>query len=67
MAKVSGLSLLQEHERNPLHASTFGVGEMIRDILLKSIQKIYLFIGGSATNDAGIGMADALGYTFLNN
>lgn len=67
MAKVSGLNLLDSHEKNPMFTSTFGVGEIIRDILDKDVQKIYLFIGGSATNDAGIGMANALGFLFLDH
>jgi glycerate kinase len=49
-----------------LKTTTFGVGELILDIINKQIHKIYLFIGGSATNDAGIGMAAALGYKFID-
>ena len=66
MAQASGLHLLKPHERNCLHTTTFGTGELIRDAISKGVQKIVLGIGGSATNDAGIGMAAALGYRFLD-
>ncbi|HHH52911.1 MAG TPA: glycerate kinase, partial [Bacteroidetes bacterium] len=46
--------------------TTFGTGELIADAMEKGAKKIFLFVGGSATNDAGIGMAQALGYRFLN-
>jgi glycerate 2-kinase len=67
MAKASGLQLLEENERNPLHTSTIGTGQLILDALDEGATKIILGIGGSATNDAGIGMAHALGFRFLNN
>lgn len=66
MAQAAGLPLLQLHERDPLSTTTFGVGEMIKDALDKGIKKIVLGIGGSATNDVGIGMAAALGWQFLD-
>ncbi|GAB4340227.1 MAG: glycerate kinase [Flammeovirgaceae bacterium] len=66
MAKASGLMLLSDNERNPLWTSTYGTGEMIKDALEQGVQKIILGIGGSATNDAGIGMASALGFRFLD-
>lgn len=66
VASASGLVLLKEKERNPLKTSTFGTGKMIADALSKGYQQIYLFLGGSATNDAGIGIAAALGCQFLN-
>ncbi len=66
MAKASGLQLLKENERNPLHTSTIGTGELIVDALNEGADNIILGIGGSATNDAGIGMAHALGFRFLN-
>jgi glycerate kinase len=66
MAQASGLQLLGEEERNPLKTSTFGTGQMIRHALEKGAKNILLGIGGSATNDAGIGMANALGYEFLD-
>lgn len=67
MAKASGLQLLKPEDRNPLHTTTYGTGELISDALYKGITKIVLGIGGSATNDGGVGMASALGFTFLNH
>lgn len=64
MASASGLQLLTPSERNPLKTSTFGTGEMIIDAMNRGVSHIYLLIGGSATNDGGIGMAKALGYHF---
>ena len=66
MAQAAGLQLLTYQERNPLKTSTFGVGEMIVDALKKGAKHIILGIGGSATNDLGIGMAAALGWTFYD-
>lgn len=66
MARASGLGLLLKKEQNPLHTSTFGTGELIRHAAEAGATSIVLTIGGSATNDAGIGMAAALGYTFLD-
>ena len=65
LANASGLILLQDYERNPQFTSTRGTGLMIKDALEKGYKKIYLFIGGSATNDGGIGIAQALGFDFL--
>lgn len=67
LASASGIVLLQKEERNPLMTSTFGTGLMIQDAIDRGYKKIYLFIGGSATNDAGIGIAHALGFRFLND
>lgn len=67
MASASGLQLLQTSERRAMLTTSFGTGEMILDALTKGARKIYLFVGGSATNDAGIGMAAALGYKFLDS
>jgi len=64
MAFASGLQLLNQDERNPMFTTSFGTGELIRDAIDQGIKKIFLFIGGSATNDAGIGIAAALGYQF---
>ena len=64
MARASGLQLLKEEERNPLLTSTFGTGELIEHALDQGVEEVYLLIGGSATNDGGIGMAAALGYQF---
>lgn len=66
MAKASGLVLLAKNERNPLKTSTLGTGELIANALAHDAKKIFLFLGGSATNDAGIGIAHALGFRFLN-
>lgn len=67
MAKASGLELLDKDERNPLVTSTFGTGEIIVDALDRGCRKIIIGIGGSATNDAGVGMVKALGGKFLNS
>lgn len=66
LASASGLVLLTEAERNPQLTSSRGTGLMIKDAMERGFQKIYLFIGGSATNDGGIGIAQALGYHFLD-
>ncbi len=66
MASASGLQLLKKEEQNPLKTSTFGTGELIADAINRNVKKIVLAIGGSATNDAGIGMAAALGIKFRN-
>lgn len=66
MAVASGLTLLKPEERNPLLTTTFGTGEMIADALKRQVKRIILGLGGSATNDAGIGMAAALGYRFCD-
>ena len=66
MAAASGLPLLSPDERNPLKATTFGTGELIKDALEKGCREFIIGIGGSATNDAGTGMLSALGYTFLD-
>lgn len=66
MARASGLALLKEEELNPLMSSTIGTGELIKDAISKGVTTIYLTVGGSATNDGGTGMADAVGYRFLD-
>jgi glycerate kinase len=66
MAEASGLRLLNPDEYNPLFASSFGTGQLIAHALTSGVQEIILGIGGSATNDGGIGMAAALGYQFLD-
>jgi len=66
MAAASGLALLNPTEFDPLIASTFGTGELIQKALDLGFRKIILGIGGSATNDGGIGMARALGVRFLD-
>jgi glycerate kinase len=64
MSAASGLSLLKSEERNPAYATTYGTGLLMADALNRHVQTILLGIGGSATNDAGIGMAAALGANF---
>lgn len=66
MAGAAGLTLLPEAERNPLHTTTYGVGEVIRDAIKKGCRRFIVGIGGSATNDGGVGMLQALGYDFLD-
>ncbi|MEO1654920.1 MAG: glycerate kinase, partial [Bacteroidota bacterium] len=66
MAKASGLALLQNQERNCLKTSSIGTGDLLHDALEKGFKKIRLFIGGSATNDAALGIASALGMVFLD-
>lgn len=66
MAAASGLQLLMPSERNCYYTSSYGTGELILDALEQGVEHIILGIGGSATNDAGIGMANALGYRFLD-
>lgn len=66
MAVASGLTLISPEHRNPLFTTTLGTGEMIADALHRGVREIILGIGGSATNDAGIGMATALGYRFYD-
>ncbi len=65
MASASGLPLVGDN-KNPLIASTYGTGEIILDAIKSGIKNIFIGIGGSATNDFGIGMASALGYRFLD-
>lgn len=64
MAAASGIELLSSDERDPWITSTFGTGQLIRDALDHGVKKILLGIGGSATNDGGAGMAEALGISF---
>ena len=66
MAGASGLTLISEDERNPMKTSTFGTGELIADALNKGCTEFIIGIGGSATNDAGTGMLQALGYRFID-
>ena len=67
IATASGLSLLKEEERNPLYTSTYGTGELIADALQRGCRKFFIGLGGSATNDAGVGMFRALGFRFLDH
>lgn len=64
MASASGLHLVPREQRNPLYTTSFGTGELIKDALERGIKHIVLGLGGSATNDAGAGLAQALGVQF---
>lgn len=66
MANISGLPLISKHQRNPMKTTTFGTGELIKSALEKGCTEFILGIGGSATNDAGTGLLQALGYRFLD-
>lgn len=66
MASASGIHYVNKETRNPLITTTYGTGELIRECLDKGIKKIIIGIGGSATNDGGTGMAEALGVRFLD-
>ena len=66
MAQAAGLPLVPADKRNPLYTTTYGVGELIRDAIDHGCRKFIIGIGGSATNDAGIGMLQALGYHFYD-
>lgn len=66
MASAAGIILVSEKEKNPLTATTYGVGEMILDAIQKGCRHFIIGIGGSATNDGGTGMLTALGYRFLD-
>ena len=66
MSGAAGITLVPEAERNPLHTTTYGVGETIRDAISKGCRTFIVGIGGSATNDGGIGMLQALGFGLFN-
>lgn len=66
MAQASGLILVPEDKRNPLQTTTFGTGELIKKALDLGCNHLIIGIGGSATNDGGMGMAQALGFRFLD-
>ena len=66
MSGAAGITLVSEQERNPLNTTTYGVGEVIKDAIQKGCRHFIVGIGGSATNDGGIGMLQALGYGFLD-
>lgn len=66
MAAASGLPLLLEEERNPMKTSTYGTGELIMDAINRGCDHLLVGIGGSATNDAGTGMLQAMGYRFYD-
>lgn len=64
MASASGLGLIKLEDRNPLLATTYGTGQLIKDALDKGVSRFLIGIGGSATNDGGMGMLQALGVSF---
>ena len=66
MAGAAGITLVPPDQRNPLHTTTYGVGEVIKDAVSKGCRNFIIGIGGSATNDGGIGMLQALGAEFLD-
>ena len=66
MSGAAGITLVPEASRNPLHTTTYGVGEVIKDAISKGCRHFIVGIGGSATNDGGIGMLQALGYGMLD-
>lgn len=66
MSAAAGITLLTDTERNPLYTTTYGVGEIILDAIEKGCREFIIGIGGSATNDGGIGMLQALGFDFLD-
>ncbi|WP_204184321.1 glycerate kinase family protein [Staphylococcus sp. GDX8P19P] len=66
LATSSGIDLLKREELNPIHTTTYGTGLLIKDAVEKGIKHFIVCLGGSATNDAGIGLLQALGYQFLD-
>lgn len=66
MAEASGIRLLKKEDLNPLETSTYGTGQLIAHAITLGATRIILGIGGSSTNDAGLGMARALGYKFYD-
>lgn len=67
MASASGLPLVAPDRRNPMKTTTYGVGEIVADALKRGCRKFIVGLGGSATNDAGIGMLKALGISFFDD
>ena len=66
MAQASGLPLVPRELRNPLNTTTYGVGEIIKEAINKGYRNFIVGIGGSATNDCGVGMLQALGFEFYD-
>ena len=66
MSGAAGITLVTDQERNPLNTTTYGVGEVIRDAIRKGCRHFIVGIGGSATNDGGAGMLQALGFGLLD-
>lgn len=66
MSGAAGITLVPTQDRNPLYTTTYGVGEVIKDAIAKGCRRFIIGIGGSATNDGGIGMLQALGFGILD-
>lgn len=66
MSGAAGITQVTEAQRNPLHTTTYGVGEVIKDAIHKGCRRFIVGIGGSATNDGGLGMLQALGFDMLD-
>ena len=66
MSGAAGITLVPDEKRNPLYTTTYRVGEVIKDAIAKGCRRFIVGIGGSATNDGGVGMLQALGYGFLD-
>ncbi len=66
MSAAAGITLVSKEQRNPLHTTTYGVGELIKDAIRKGCRHFIVGIGGSATNDGGIGMLQALDFDLLD-
>ncbi len=66
VASAAGITLITAEERNPMYTTTYGVGELIRDAIEAGYRQFVVGLGGSATNDGGIGMLSALGFAFLD-
>lgn len=67
MAVASGIALVDPDELKPMDSSTFGTGQLLKDVFESDYETVFLTLGGSATNDGGIGAATALGWTFLDS
>src|SRR6266699_73750 len=67
MSEAAGMRRVSEDERDPVHATTFGVGEMSLDAASRGANEIIIGLGGSATHDGGFGMARALGFRFFSD
>ncbi len=66
MASAAGITHIPEEERNPLETTTYGVGELIKDAISRGCRDFIIGLGGSATNDGGVGMLMALGFEFFD-
>ncbi len=66
VASAAGLTLIDEEQRNPMYTTTYGVGEMIADAIERGYRNFLIGLGGSSTNDGGVGMLQALGFEFLD-